>query len=94
MKLYFQLLIEAWSRPSYVIKKAAIIILCVLHDFTKYHTAKTVWDLFYWPNGLCIDMVVVAAFFIVGLLSLWDDSKIIDQALYISRFEDDEFRGL
>lgn len=63
--------------PMYWIPKLALIILCLIHDKTKYHTARSIQELFYWPEGFCMDMVVVAAFFIIAAISLYGDFKFL-----------------
>ena len=69
--------IEAYKDPRYFSKRIILAVLCVMHDFTKYHTARTIAEVFYWPEGLCLDMVVVAASFATLILCMWDDFKII-----------------
>lgn len=63
--------------PNYLWKKIALMVLCRIHDFTRYKVCRTLLDLFYWPNGFCADTVVIILFFSIGLLSLWDDASII-----------------
>lgn len=67
---------EAFSRPMYWIPKILLIILCMIHDKTKYHTARSIQELFYWPEGLCLDMLVLALFGIEALWCCWEDGKI------------------
>lgn len=50
-------------KPQYYVKRLFLIILCNIHECTKYHTAKSIKDLFYWPEGPCIDMIVITCFF-------------------------------
>ena len=63
--------------PSYLWKKAALMIICRIHDYTRYKICRTFSDLFYWPDGFCADTVVIILFFTIGMLSLWDDANII-----------------
>ncbi len=65
------------QKPTYWVPKLALIILCLIHDKTKYHTARSIQELFYWPEGFCMDMVVVAAFFIIAAISLYCDFKFL-----------------
>lgn len=64
------------SRKDYWMKKLALIFLCIVHDFTKYKECRSVADLFYWPEGICADMVVMSLFIVIGVWSLWDDISI------------------
>jgi len=59
------------------IYRMALIILCRLHDFTKYKTARTINDLFYWPEGLCLDMVVIIAFFVIAAMCIYNDFTLL-----------------
>lgn len=63
--------------PNYLWKKVALMILCRIHDFTRYKVCRSLTDLFYWPDGFCVDTVVIILFFAVALLSLWDDANIL-----------------
>ena len=63
--------------PNYLWKKVALMILCRIHDFTRYKVCRSLVDLFYWPDGFCADTVVIILFFAVSLLSLWDDASIL-----------------
>lgn len=53
-------------RPRFYIRAILLLLLCRVHDFTKYKTARTLIDLFYWPDGFCIDMIVVGLCFILA----------------------------
>ena len=64
-------------KPQYYVKRLLLIILCNIHEYTKYHTARSFKDLFYWPEGLCIDMLVIACFFLIALLAVRDDFKFL-----------------
>lgn len=55
------------------IYRMVLIGLCRLHDFTKYKTARNFDDLFYWPEGLCLDMVVIFAFFVIAAMCIYND---------------------
>jgi len=62
--------------PNYLWKKVALMILCRIHDFTRYKVCRSLTDLFYWPDGFCADTVVICLFFIFALWSMWDDIRI------------------
>ena len=47
--------------------------LCILHDKTKYKVCRSFTDLFHWPNGFCLDMIVVITFFLVVMIILYLD---------------------
>ncbi len=55
---------------SFILKSLVLVILCYVHDFTRYMVCRNVRDLFYWPEGPCLDMVVVVTFIIDALLIL------------------------
>lgn len=67
------------SSPYYWLPKILLIVLCLLHEKTKYHTARSIGELFYWPEGPCLDMVVLGAFGIAMVLSIWGDWKVLKQ---------------
>lgn len=70
--------IDGVLRTKYIVESLTLIILCQIHEYTKYHTARTLKDLFYWPDGLCMDMAVIGVFFIVALL-------LVKNAIFICR---------
>ena len=78
---YFFEMIDVFEKHitvKYLIKKICILILCVVHEFTKYKTCHNFYDLFYWPDGFCADTIVIITFFTIGAWTLWDDWKIFD----------------
>ena len=61
--------------PGSCIRRGLVLTLMIIHEFTKYHTARTIMELFYWPDGLCLDMFVVGTFFLAGMWCLYQDVK-------------------
>ena len=59
-------------KALYIIKAIALIILCRVHDFTRYKVCRSFSDLFYWPEGPCVDMLVIFSFFIIGAFMMYD----------------------
>lgn len=58
--------------------KATILwTLCRVHDYTRYKPCRSLQDLFYWPNGICLDTAVVFAAIITALLVAYDELKMI-----------------
>ena len=72
---------NAVARPQYLSKKLILFLLCVIHDHTRYQVCRRISDLFYWPDGFCLDMIVVGLFGIVFVLSSWDDIQIMKKAV-------------
>jgi len=63
---------------QYLTKKFCIVILCMVHDLTKYKICHNFFDLFYWPDGFCLDTLVIIAFFAVCAWTFCDDYKIYE----------------
>lgn len=63
--------------PRYFLKKMGILLLCIVHEFTKYKTCRNFSDLFYWPDGFCADTVVIIAFFALAGWCVWEDLRIM-----------------
>ncbi len=61
--------------PASCIKRGLLLVLAIVHEFTKHHTARTITELFYWPEGICPDMFVIVAFFIVGIWCMYQDIR-------------------
>lgn len=59
-------------KVMYFIKAIALIVLCRVHDFTRYKVCRTLSDLYYWPEGMCVDMIVIFSFFVIGVLLIYD----------------------
>ena len=73
-------MIQTIKRPVYWIPRILLLALCLLHEKTKYHTARSITELFYWPDGFCADMIVLALFGIVAAWCIWMDVKAIYEA--------------
>lgn len=54
-----------------------VFFLCRIHEYTRYKFCRTIQDLFYWPNGICLDTFVVIAAIIISLTVAYDELKII-----------------
>lgn len=65
----------------YLIKVVMILILCRVHDFTRYKVCRSFSDLFYWPEGPCMDMLVVFGVFLLGILIQYDYYVFIRSAI-------------
>lgn len=61
--------------PASCIRRSLILILAIIHEFTKYHTAQTITELFYWPEGVCHDMFVTGSFLIAGIWCIYQDAR-------------------
>ena len=56
----------------YLAKAVMILVLCRVHDFTRYKVCRSFTDLFYWPEGPCIDMLVVFGVLLLDFLLFYD----------------------
>lgn len=56
----------------YLVKVVIVYVLCYIHDFTRFKICRNFKDLFYWPEGLCIDTFVVFGVFILGIWVIYD----------------------
>lgn len=59
-------------KVMYFIKAIALIVLCRVHDFTRYKVCRTFSDLFFWPEGVCVDMLVIFSVFLIGTWIMYD----------------------
>lgn len=64
----------------YLFKVVMILALCRVHDFTRYKVCRSLTDLFYWPEGLCIDMLVVFCVLLLCLLIFYDYYMLVKYA--------------
>ena len=71
------IMFKEFITKAYVAKRLIIFLLCIVHDFTKYKSCRSFADIFYWPEGFCADMVVIALFFLFAILCVLDDFKIM-----------------
>lgn len=44
----------------------------MVHDYTKYKVCRSISDLFYWPEGPCLDMIVILAYMVDVALILYE----------------------
>lgn len=58
---------------QFCLGRVLLMILCMIHEKTKFHTARTIKEVFYWPNGFCLDTVIVIAFFTVVTYCIYCD---------------------
>lgn len=72
----------------YWMPRLTLILLCELHEKTKFHTARSIRELFYWPEGICLDMFVIASFCVVAVVCLWRDYKMLSQIFTYDLEED------
>lgn len=75
-KFKSKLLLREFS--LYLVESIALFSLCKLHDIVGYGTARKLRELFYWPDGFCLDTVVCAAFFIVAGAICVQGSRIVE----------------
>lgn len=70
MKKYLKYQLSAES----VISKLLLVLMCGIHEFTKYTNCRSIGELFYWPEGFwCWDMVVVVLFLSLGVWIVYRD---------------------
>lgn len=71
MRIY-KLYLKKLCCHSFFIKIFVLLVLCVIHDFTKYKVCRSIRDLFYWPEGPCLDMIVIFAYMVDVVLILYE----------------------
>ena len=57
--------------PKIIIKWSILIFLIKIHDYTKYKFCRSFADLFYWPDGICLDTIVVISTLIICISLLF-----------------------
>ena len=62
------------------LSRAGLIVLLFLHEMTKTRIRRSFAELFYWPEGFCVDMVVVIVFFVVAFICVANDLKIFKKS--------------
>ena len=83
-------LVKAYATSSYYwVPRIILIMLCALHEKTKYHTARNIRELFYWPDGYCLDMLVLAVFGVIMAICIWRDCKILSLFFMMKLDEED-----
>lgn len=70
---------------SFIIKAMTVVALCRIHEYTRYRLCRTIGDLFYWPDGFCLDMVIVFAAIAVAIFAMYDEMIILQHVM--SRIE-------
>lgn len=68
------------KRIKYFVNVIIMLTLCRIHDYTKYKQCRTLSDLFYWPEGPCIDMLIVISVLFLGILLLYDYHIVMKKA--------------
>ena len=56
------LIIKMWNemrKPTLYVRIFLLFALGEMHEITKYKTARSIKELFYWPEGFCVDVIVV-----------------------------------
>lgn len=60
----------------FIIPRIILLLLLLIHENIKPRTIRTLQDMFYWPDGICLDMIIVYVFLIgslhILLMDLWD----------------------
>lgn len=69
MRMYKKYL-KCLCSTRFILEFLLLLITCCVHNFTRYKVCRSVSDLFYWPEGPCLDMIVVLVFLIDALLIL------------------------
>ena len=75
-KNIFRDLLEEIFKPRYLVRFILLYMLCKVHNVTKYKVARNFMDLFYWPEGFCLDTVVVIVFVVVYIQLMYLSFKI------------------
>lgn len=61
---------------AFIIPRIILLLLLLIHENIKPRTIRTLQDMFYWPDGICLDMIIVYVFLIgslhILLMDLWD----------------------
>ena len=60
------------ASPACVGKLIVLRVLAEFHEYTKYCHARSFSDLFYWPDGPCMDMAVVFGLIAVACCLLYE----------------------
>lgn len=65
--------------PSVLAKKLLMWFLFYLHDMTKYYDATGYPAMFYWPEGICANMFVVAGILTLAIVIITEDCSYIQK---------------
>lgn len=58
----------------YIGKCVAILILLQIHEYAKYPTNNR-FNVFYWPEGICLDTFAVIGVLILAVWLIWDQFR-------------------
>ncbi len=56
--------------------RGLLIMLLVLHEYYRTITRRSFTELFYWPEGICIDMIIVISFFCIAVICIENDIRL------------------
>lgn len=59
---------------DYLGKCLAVLILLEIHEYTKYPTDNR-FNIFYWPEGICLDVFAVMGILSLSIWVLWDQFR-------------------
>lgn len=62
-----------------VIELFALRAFLEIHEYTKYIKCRSISDIFYWPEGPCLDMLVVGLFFLDCIILIAEEIKSINK---------------
>ena len=51
--------------------------LLEIHEYTKYINSRSISDIFYWPEGPCLDMLVIGLFFLDCIILIAEEIRSI-----------------
>lgn len=52
-------IVEYYFSLKSIIPRLVLLMMLPVHDIVKTRTLRTFIDLFYWPDGICLDMIIV-----------------------------------
>lgn len=68
-----QLIKKYMISKLFIIPRIILLLLLSIHENVKPRTLRTLQDMFYWPDGICPDMIIVYIFLICCLSILLID---------------------
>lgn len=60
-----------------VIELFTLRVLLEIHEYTKYINCRSIRDIFYWPEGPCLDMLVVGLLFLDCIILVAEEIRSI-----------------
>lgn len=75
---------------KYTIKCVCVLMLLKLHGYTSYPHSDRL-DIFYWPDGICIDMFVVFGIIVLLTLIIWNQANAFAKVLIDDYREEGEY---